>query len=148
MLSSRKINSTFFFRGFAVLCGAAALIAGCGAWAAPVETVVYAFEGGRDGNGPLGLISDGSGNLYGTTSSGGGVVDCFGGRRVWHRITAFPGRNPNGAARLRLFTWRWRGPDRRSNLRQSRQPLWDNRIWWRRGLPIGRGPPWGVRRCV
>jgi uncharacterized repeat protein (TIGR03803 family) len=43
------------------------------------ETVLHAFQGGRDGAHPKGsLISDGKGNLYGTTSSGehmgGGTV--------------------------------------------------------------------------
>lgn len=37
------------------------------------ETVLYAFRGGRDGATPLApLIADKSGNLYGTTSAGGG----------------------------------------------------------------------------
>jgi uncharacterized repeat protein (TIGR03803 family) len=36
------------------------------------ETVLYAFAGGIDGTGPVGgLARDNSGNLYGTTSSGG-----------------------------------------------------------------------------
>jgi uncharacterized repeat protein (TIGR03803 family) len=36
------------------------------------ETVLYAFLGGSDGSGPqAGLIMDGVGNLYGTTSQGG-----------------------------------------------------------------------------
>jgi uncharacterized repeat protein (TIGR03803 family) len=38
------------------------------------ESVLYAFKGGSDGEGPLGaLLLDGSGNLYGTTVSGGGT---------------------------------------------------------------------------
>ena len=37
-----------------------------------VETVLHAFKGGKDGAGPQGfLISDSSGNFYGTTSAGG-----------------------------------------------------------------------------
>jgi uncharacterized repeat protein (TIGR03803 family) len=40
--------------------------------AAVAESVLYRFRGGNDGFAPLaGLISDKSGNLYGTTSSGG-----------------------------------------------------------------------------
>jgi uncharacterized repeat protein (TIGR03803 family) len=36
------------------------------------ETVLHAFTGGPDGNSPYsGLVADGSGNLYGTTSLGG-----------------------------------------------------------------------------
>jgi len=42
------------------------------------ETVLYSFTGGADGANPVaGLIRDASGNLYGTTSTGGnGVPDC------------------------------------------------------------------------
>jgi hypothetical protein len=41
-----------------------------GAWA---ETIVYNFQGGTDGNFPLGdLVFDESGNLYGATDFGGG----------------------------------------------------------------------------
>lgn len=40
------------------------------------ETVLYSFKGGRDGEYPeAGLIMDGAGNLYGTTSSGGATND-------------------------------------------------------------------------
>jgi uncharacterized repeat protein (TIGR03803 family) len=43
------------------------------------ETVLYNFKGGSDGDTPVGgLIADKSGNLYGTTSGGGGVADCDG----------------------------------------------------------------------
>ena len=36
------------------------------------ETVIYRFAGGSDGDSPFaGVISDGAGNLYGTTESGG-----------------------------------------------------------------------------
>ena len=38
------------------------------------ETVLYSFTGGSDGRGPFaGLITDGSGNIYGTTGYGGGT---------------------------------------------------------------------------
>jgi uncharacterized repeat protein (TIGR03803 family) len=37
-----------------------------------VETVLYRFQGGADGNFPTGnLVADGNGNLYGTTGGGG-----------------------------------------------------------------------------
>jgi uncharacterized repeat protein (TIGR03803 family) len=37
------------------------------------ETVLHSFQGGSDGETPFsGVIEDGSGNLYGTTLSGGG----------------------------------------------------------------------------
>jgi uncharacterized repeat protein (TIGR03803 family) len=39
------------------------------------ESVIYAFQGGNDGNGPAaGLVFDHAGNLYGTTYGDGGVV--------------------------------------------------------------------------
>jgi uncharacterized repeat protein (TIGR03803 family) len=41
------------------------------------ETVLYAFKGAPDGDGPLaGVIRDAAGNLYGTTRNGGNT--CFG----------------------------------------------------------------------
>jgi uncharacterized repeat protein (TIGR03803 family) len=44
------------------------------------ETVVHTFHGGTDGDGPAaGVIMDGAGILYGTTSSGGNISDCQGG---------------------------------------------------------------------
>jgi len=43
------------------------------------ETVLYSFTGGSDGRYPYGgLVADSSGNLYGTTSYGGNLSDCFG----------------------------------------------------------------------
>ncbi len=41
------------------------------------ETVLYSFTGGTDGSGPqAGVVLDAAGNLYGTTSAGGDLVDC------------------------------------------------------------------------
>ena len=43
------------------------------------ESILYAFKGGRDGSNPgeySGLVFDGNGNLYGTTSTGGGSAAC------------------------------------------------------------------------
>ena len=43
------------------------------------ETILYSFAGGEDGSGPSGgLIGDAAGNLYGTTSQGGGSGCSFG----------------------------------------------------------------------
>jgi uncharacterized repeat protein (TIGR03803 family) len=42
------------------------------------EKVLHQFTGGKDGNGPSGLTLDPSGNLYGTTHSGGNSVCYFG----------------------------------------------------------------------
>jgi uncharacterized repeat protein (TIGR03803 family) len=48
--------------------------------AAGGETVLHTFEGGTDGSRPAaGPIMDKSGNLWGTTSSGGGSANCNGG---------------------------------------------------------------------
>jgi uncharacterized repeat protein (TIGR03803 family) len=62
-------------RGIAAVWAVLAAAAGGGALAAPTETVLYSFNGGpSDGSGPqAGLIADSSGNLYGTTYSGGPV---------------------------------------------------------------------------
>jgi uncharacterized repeat protein (TIGR03803 family) len=44
------------------------------------ETVLHVFQGAPDGSRPAaGLIMDGSGNLWGTTSEGGGSANCNGG---------------------------------------------------------------------
>jgi len=40
------------------------------------ETLLYSFSGGRDGGNPTAMISDDSGNLYGTTYTGGNPKDC------------------------------------------------------------------------
>jgi uncharacterized repeat protein (TIGR03803 family) len=41
------------------------------------ETVLYSFKGGNDGASPISsLVSDAAGNLYGTTSDGGGGCGC------------------------------------------------------------------------
>ena len=50
---------------------------GSGGW---TETVLYSFQGGSDGEEPSGgLIFDQAGNLYGTTTAGGGQSACTNG---------------------------------------------------------------------
>lgn len=59
---------------------------------AGVETVLHTFEGGADGLIPgSGLMMNGSGNLFGTTSNGGGAANCTGGCGTVFEIA------PNGA---------------------------------------------------
>jgi uncharacterized repeat protein (TIGR03803 family) len=42
------------------------------------ETVLYAFKGKKDGEYPYGLVFDGQGRLYGTTSGGSAIGDNYG----------------------------------------------------------------------
>ena|ERR1700730_13402120 len=83
-------SRAFSARGIAALWAMLALAAGGGASAAPTETVLYSFTGGSEGDGPVaGLIADSSGNLYGTTTSGGasghGHDGCSSSRRAGPR---------------------------------------------------------------
>src|SRR6478672_10353129 len=41
-----------------------------------IETVLYSFAGGRDGEIPSALVLDAAGNLYGTTDDGGNSDTC------------------------------------------------------------------------
>jgi uncharacterized repeat protein (TIGR03803 family) len=75
------------------------------------ETVLYTFSGGADGRYPSGTLLRGrTGNLYGTTSSGGGSSNCSGGcgtvfkldntsnETVLYSFTGTPdGSQPSGA---------------------------------------------------
>jgi hypothetical protein len=59
-------------------CAAVALLLASTTLAAQTETVLYNFQGGTDGSGPsAGLITDGAGNFYGTTTYGGGSPMCM-----------------------------------------------------------------------
>jgi uncharacterized repeat protein (TIGR03803 family) len=73
-----------------------------GAWASPREKVLHSFNG-NDGAGPLaGLISDASGNLYGTTYQGGAgygtVYELALSGGVWTEtvLCSFTGRTDGG----------------------------------------------------
>ena len=63
-----------------------------GAWANPKYKVLYNFQGGKDGSGPMGgLILDAAGNLYGVTG-GGGVGSCSGGCGTVFELSRTKGR--------------------------------------------------------
>jgi uncharacterized repeat protein (TIGR03803 family) len=72
--------------GIAYGCGTVFKVAPDGS-----ESVLYAFNGGKDGAYPLaGLFADEKGNLYGTTEYGGGGTNCivqFGGCGTVFRIS-------------------------------------------------------------
>src|ERR1700693_3484699 len=60
-------------RGMATVILSLSLI-GSGVLAEPVENVIYNFQGSPDGQrpfGPMSLVADDDGNLYGTTFFGG-----------------------------------------------------------------------------
>src|SRR5437016_5791140 len=58
---------------------------------ATTEAVIYSFKGGTDGSGPsAGLVADAAGNLYGTTTSGGGGP-CASGCGTVFRLSPQPG---------------------------------------------------------
>jgi len=57
------------------------------------ESVLHSFTGDRDGAAPTaGLLADASGNLYGTTTAGGGARTCVDGCGTVFKLTA----NPDG----------------------------------------------------
>jgi len=59
--------------GNAIVTLVFAFAALCAQSTAAQETVIYGFSGSPDGSAPYGgLIMDAAGNLYGTTSGGGG----------------------------------------------------------------------------
>src|SRR5260370_16737108 len=59
--------------------------------AAGTERVLYTFHGGVDGVGPFaGVIADAAGNLYGTTSAGGGTGTGCGGTGCGTVFQLFP----------------------------------------------------------
>ena len=65
-------------------------------------TVIHNFTGGADGAQPVGLTADPSGNLYGTTGSGGVQGGCLGsGCGVVFKLS--PGAPPGSSVRSMLL---------------------------------------------
>jgi uncharacterized repeat protein (TIGR03803 family) len=78
-LQGSRLAPMRIMAGCAALVAAAGLALGGPAAAAPVETVLYSFNGGTDGADPVaGLIFDTHGALYGTTEFGGFVNQTHG----------------------------------------------------------------------
>jgi uncharacterized repeat protein (TIGR03803 family) len=71
----RTCSSSAAARTFAIV--AVTVILAISAWAQPTEKIIYSFTGSADGGSPqAGLVGDGKGNLYGTTSGGGTGAYC------------------------------------------------------------------------
>lgn len=70
------------------------------------ETVLYEFQGGKDGNGPEygNVVFDSAGNLYGTTSAGGGS-ECSGGCGTVYELS------PSGSGWTEQVLYRFNGSD-------------------------------------
>src|ERR1700719_615365 len=75
-----------FSRGFPPkLSAIGLLVALVSAANAGSDTVLYSFQGGSDGAGPVGgVVSDAAGNLYGLTYAGG--TGCIGGCGTVYRL--------------------------------------------------------------
>jgi uncharacterized repeat protein (TIGR03803 family) len=64
-------------QGYGVVFEVSPATGGGGGW---TEAVLYSFQGANDGAYPwAGLVFDSQGNLYGTTTGGGGSLSCTGG---------------------------------------------------------------------
>src|SRR5580658_11268354 len=69
----RMMRGRFCPTGLGWLVWFATIVAVPACLAAPQEQILYRFTAGSDGAQPIaGLVADAAGNLYGTTSAGGG----------------------------------------------------------------------------
>ena len=69
----------------------------------PIETILYAFQGGNDGAGPGGaLVMDASGAIYGTTGLGGDGT-CYNGCGTVFKLT------PSGSAYTESILYSFQG---------------------------------------
>jgi|HubBroStandDraft_6_1064221.scaffolds.fasta_scaffold119556_2 hypothetical protein len=105
------------------------------------ETVLYVFKGNasNDGATPFsGLVIDNLGNIYGTTGYGG-TGDCIllGSKLGCGTVYELSPPAQQGWRMDRNRTVQlqrrqgWVSPHRRSGIRQRRQLVWRNRLWWR-----------------
>ena len=92
-------------------------------------TALASFNGANGANPVAGLIMDGSGNLYGTTESGGANGD--------GTVFAIGGRQPHHHDRGVVRRLQWILSTRRSDHGQRRQSLWHDRVG--RRLQRGHG---------
>lgn len=70
-----------------------------------VQSTIYNFAGGSDGAEPLdGLVLDAAGNLYGTTTAGGGSASCTNGCGTVFELS------PNGSGWTERVLYRFQGP--------------------------------------
>jgi uncharacterized repeat protein (TIGR03803 family) len=96
--------------GTALLSGSLAIMLATSVLASgPTEQMLYRFQGGSDGNTPLAsMIADRAGNLYGTTSLGGGSSSCPGGCGTVFELSP-PAES--GGAWIETVLYRFQGGD-------------------------------------
>lgn len=75
---------------------------GKGPW---IETVLYRFQGGDDGRGPVDVIADGTGALFGTTGAGGGACNSSRGCGTAFKLTP-PAAGRTDWTEAVLYRWK------------------------------------------